>query len=54
MDDQKLRDLERERKELEKENAERKRKLEKLKQEERATQEALQKGSYLKAWPHTM
>ena len=40
----KLKELERERKLLEKENAERKRKLDKLKEEEKATLEAAEKG----------
>ncbi len=43
-EERKLRELERERKLLEKENAERKRKLDKLKEEEKATMEAAEKG----------
>ncbi len=43
-EEERLRQLEKERKQLERENAERKRKLEKLKEEEMATSQALKKG----------
>ncbi len=46
-EEERLRQLEKERKQLERENAERKRKLEKLKEEEMATSQALKKG---KTW----
>ena len=43
-EEERLKELERERKRLEKENAERKRKLDRLKEEEKASLEAAEKG----------